>query len=496
MTFWRSFSARLTLALIVLLSAFGALVTGLSIHAVGQYQDEGLQRTSAGLARHIVENWPEITAPNRDAADRQAREALLRMLRVVNPGVQVYVLDAGGRVDAYIGQPGMVRRDRVDLSPVRKFLAGEQFPLRGTDPMGTPDPRLFSAAMFPSRTGDAGPPGYLYIVLDGGPNARSAAQLRDKRIWEGAAVADFVGFIATILVGLFAFRRMTLPLDRLARRMRRYSQGRGADEERAAPSPAPAGDEIAAIEAAFAEMTTRIEGQNARERDQAAAHRQTMAGVAHDLRTPLTVLHGHLEVLADPSPAQAAERKRVVAVALAQSDKVRRLTQQLFELATLQSTDEIAHRERFRLDELVSDVVGKFDLADSRAPVRLGSSPPGAIEIVGDLHLIERALTNLIDNALRHAPTPQPMRVGLRRDGGRAEILFEDDGPGLPSEILRRLNRDLPVRDPLIAREGGGMGGLGLAIAQRVAALHQGRLHALPAPQGGTRLCMSLPLAE
>ena len=89
-----------------------------------------------------------------------------------------------------------------------------------------------------------------------------------------------------------------------------------------------------------------------------------MASVAHDLRTPLTALHGHLEVA---RPATSRQRRAcasgVLQAALAQSNKVRRLSQQLFELAALQSTDQVLHRERFRLDELVADAVQKFELS-------------------------------------------------------------------------------------------------------------------------------------
>jgi len=174
---------------------------------------------------------------------------------------------------------------------------------------------------------------------------------------------------------------------------------------------------------------------------------------------------------------------------------VRRLSQQLFELAALQSTDQVLHRERFCLDELVTDAVQKFELGDVPAPVTLHGPAPGRLELEGDLQLIERALTNLIDNAMRHAPGSAPVRVSLRREGMQAQIVVEDAGPGLPAELLRRLQADQSVREPALARPGGGIGGLGLAIAQRVAVLHGGSLRPLPTLQGGTRLCLALPLA-
>jgi signal transduction histidine kinase len=516
----RSFTSRLTIALALLLLLFGALVALLGRQVVVEQEAESLQRISHRLARHIVEHWPQITLTDVDEADRVARESLLAMLMAVNPGVQVYVLDADGRVSAYLGQPGMVRQPQVDLNPVRQFLAGAALPLRGTDPMGSGVPHIFSAAMFEPRAGDVRPPGYLYIVLDGQARELVASQLSRSRYWQGAGLAAAMGLLFTLLAGALTFRQLTAPLHRLAGRMREYSVRAALPEHAAvdasdhdaatgARDAAPAvGNEVRAIGTAFADMTRRLEAQAARETRLGAAHREMMAGVAHDLRTPLTALHGHLEALSNILPAARnggsradalpAAHERAVAAALAQSNKVRRLTQQLFELASLQSADQVLHRERFRLDELVTDAVQKFDLRlepnEALAPVMLCGPSPGPIECEGDLQLVERALTNLIDNALRHAPGAAPVRVSLQRAGDRAEIVVEDGGPGLPAVLSERLEQGQSLRDPPIARSGGGMGGLGLAIAQRVALLHGGSLQPLPAPAGGTRLCLALPL--
>lgn len=114
----------------------------------------------------------------------------------------------------------------------------------------------------------------------------------------------------------------------------------------------------------------------------------------------------------------------------------------------------------------------------------------------GDLQLIERALSNLLDNAMRHAAGAAPVRVSLRREDGRAEVVVEDSGPGLSTEVLSRLEQGKSLRDPPHQRTSGGIGGLGLAIAQRVAALHGGSLRPLPSAIGGTRLCLALPLTN
>ncbi len=484
-----SFTTRLILMLAVLLLAYAGLIAVLGRGVAAEHEQESLQSLSHGLAQHIVGHWPEITAADPNQADAAARNALLQMLMVVNPGIQVYVLGADGQVAAYIGEPGMVRQPSVDLQPVRAFLAGAALPLRGTDPMGGSTPRIFSAAMFAPRPGQTKPPGYLYIVLDGGAREQVAGHVSLRRVWLGAALVAGVGALLTLLLGAVALHRLTRPLHKLAARMRDYSLHQHAETP---SSIDPRGDEVKAIATAYAGMTQRIEQQAGRELQQASAHREMMASVAHDLRTPLTALHGHLEALAVGTSPQHDRR---LAAALSQSDKVRRLSQQLFELAALQSDHQVLHRERFNLDELVTDAVQKFELGQQPPPVTLAGAPPGRLELDGDLQLIERALSNLIDNALRHAPGGAPVRVSLRRDGASAQILIEDTGPGLPAELLARLDGQRSLRDPPLKRPGGGIGGLGLAIAQRVAQLHGGSLLPLPAPLGGTRLCLALPLA-
>lgn len=496
----RSFTTRLSVALALLLLAYGAFVALLGQQVALQQEQESQQRLSHGLAQHIVGHWPEITLPDRDEAERSARSALLSMLMTVNPGVQVYLLDADGRVQHYIGEPGMVRQHQVDLAVIRSFMEGAALPLRGTDPMGSGIPRVFSAAMFPVRPGDLRPPGYLYIVLDSPARNAVAAQIGAGRLWWGAAAAAAIGLAVTYLLGWLTFRRLTLPLHRLAGELRGYSRlgVSVADDDvpGARPLPQPdGGDEVRALADAFADMTRRIESHAAREQRQVADHREMMASVAHDLRTPLTALHGHLEVLASEVEPAAGRRSAVLQAALAQSRKVGRLSQQLFELAALQSNDQVLHRERFSLDDLVTDAVQKFELSDTPALVTLHGVPPGRLELEGDLQLIERALTNLIDNAVRHAPGNQVVHVSLRREGPQAVIEIEDAGPGLPEELHQRLDRGLSLRDPPIKRSSGGVGGLGLSIAQRVAVLHGGSLRPRPAPRGGTCLCLALPLA-
>ncbi len=423
---------RLALTLALLLLLFGAAMGLLAVQWSREREAVALQRLSSPLAGQIVAHWPVLRSGEVDPADPQALERVIEQLMHVNPGIQVYTLDAEGRVQHYLGEPGMVRTPQVDLAPVRAFLAGRGLPLRGSDPMAAPggaEQRLFSAAMFPARAGDARPPGYLYVVLDGPARQQAASHAADEGRWPLLAAWLGGAGLLTLSLGVLLLRRQA-----------------GQDRERL---------------------------RHEQERLAAATHREHIAQLAHDLRTPLTALHGQIEALPVSEP-----RRR----ALAQSERLGRLTQQLFELATLEAAQELAQRERFALDELVSDTVRKFGDA-----AELAGAAPGRIEVQGDWQLVERALSNLIDNALRHAGR---VRVSLRREGRQAHVEVHDDGPGLPAEWLLRLHEGQSLRG--LRRQGGGLGGLGLAIAQRVAQLHGGHLRPTAGP--GTRLALALPL--
>lgn len=488
----RSFSARLTIALTILLFSYGAFVAILALHVTKEYQQESLQRLSQGLAQHIVKHWPQISATDPNQSDQAQRDALLSMLMVVNPSIQVYILDQNGVLKYYLGDTGLVKQRQVDMKPINDFLNGKPLPIRGTDPMGSGLSRIFSVAKLPARTIDQRPSDLLYIVLDGQNSDLISRQISSLPAWLSALLVGSIGLLVTLCFGALSFRQITFPLRHLAKRMYEYSS-----EERQHTRQTLAvnrGDEVKAIQIAFDNMTNRIESHALKEQQQAKAHREMMASVAHDLRTPLTALHGHLEALDDRATSQNVYRNRLINAALAQSNKVRHLSQQLFELATLQSSEQNILSEQFCLDELVADIVQKFGLNNDPPQVILEGIHPGRIEIEGDLHLIERALSNLIDNAIRHAPHAIPVRVSIRREGDKAQIFIQDSGPGLPEELHHRLEQKQSLREPPIRRASGGIGGLGLAIAQKIAMLHGGSLFPCPSSEIGTKLCLTLPV--
>jgi signal transduction histidine kinase len=160
------------------------------------------------------------------------------------------------------------------------------------------------------------------------------------------------------------------------------------------------------------------------------------------------------------------DRQRYLTRAIAQSTRVGELARQLLELARLESGVMELRIERFALPELVQDVIQKVELVAQARGYRMTTGfGPALPDVLADIGVIERVLTNLLDNATRHAPPGCEVRVEMRSGGTRVEVEVMDTGPGIPPALREGLF-SLPTGLPSAHRPQGT--GLGLVIVHRL----------------------------
>lgn len=480
----RSLYARLALALVAVIGLLGAAGTALAVWAAVRYQDEAEQRLHRDLAPALLTD----TGIFDEAGLTDERvEHIFHVLMVVNPRIEVYLLDGAGRVLAFSAPKGRVVRHRVDVAPVRAFLAGAPLPVYGDDPRSPAGRKVFSAAPLPAA-GDPAAPAYLYVVLGGERYESVFHRLRASGILRlaGGLAAAMVG--TALVIGLLAFRRLTRRLERLDREMAGFRH-HGGD---AAAAPPAGGDEIDRLEATFRAMAERIEGQVAELARHDELRRELVANVSHDLRTPLAALQGYLEtLLIKDETLTPEERRRYLGDAARHGEQLGKLVAQLFELARLDVEEAPLALEPLSLAELSQDVVQKFELAARQRDVTLEARLPGRLPpVVADIRLLERAFGNLIENALAHTPRGGRVVVALAQRDGGVEVRCEDSGEGIPAgELPHVFDRFFRGRG---ARAGGGAG-LGLAIARRIVELHGSRLEVDSVVGRGTTFRFRLP---
>ena len=478
---------RLSLVFAVLLLVCSGTSAWMQVRSNHMHELEVVQGLSRDLAAHIARDTQLMDA---QGLKPEALRQLFSQLMLVNPSVEVYLLDTNGRIVGNAAPAGRLRREQVDLAPVRRLLAGDTLPIVGDDPRSVDGRKVFSAA--PLRV-DGKEAGYLYVVLLGEEHDQYAergatSEALNTALWSIGLVA-----LLCLLAGLTAFALITRPLRRLTETVRQFD----IDGAPVAPPPAPtldkhaSVDEIAMLDAAFRQMQTRLGEQWRSLTHQDQERRELVANISHDLRTPLASLHGYLETLQlKDATLTPEERRRYLGIALDQSRKVGGLAQSLLELVRLEHGFVQPVLEQFSLTDLVQDVFQKFELTAEARQVQLKASfAPGVPAVYADLGLIERVLTNLLDNALRHTPASGDVKIELATQGAFVEVTISDSGPGIACELreglfLRPFNIGGARRD----------GGLGLRIVHRILQLHGCEIRLVDRPGRGAMFCFSLPV--
>ncbi len=405
----RTLYGKLAAALFAVLAFLGALFLIVNLVSTGRF----LQEVNQGLHRDLAAHLLEESIPLADGEiQTEALEHIFHMLMVINPAIEVYLLDPDGTVLAYSAPAGSVLRTDISLAPIRAFLTGSQrLPVLGDDPRDPEGRKVFSAA----RIGPAeAPEGYLYVILGGQQYDSAVAMLRGSHIARLGLAASLAALVFALASGLLLFAAITRRVRLLAEAVDRFRDGGFAEPTGFDPRP-HGDDELGRLHATFGEMAEKMTEQLAELKQTDELRRELVANVSHDLRTPITSLHGYLETLhLKAESLSEEERREYLEIALKHSERLAQLVSQLFELARLESCATTLEMEPFALTELLQDAVQQFRLKAEAKQVRLRAALPEASHRVrADVGLIARVLDNLLDNALRHTPSGGRITVGV-----------------------------------------------------------------------------------
>jgi two-component system sensor histidine kinase MprB len=439
-----SLLAAVGVGLAVLLTSVAAYVTVRS--TLGSQRDETLlERARAAVSTPLGDPrlLAQVPAAALGAAD--LRIALLR-------GRDAQAFSAQGQLSAPpLGNPELaVARGQADQSVRTASIGGEEFRV-----VAVPAGQQFALVLAQStaETEQALHRLRLVLLLVGGA---------------GVALAAYAGLVIA-RTGLRPVERLTLAAEHVAA------------TERLDPIDVQGSDEIARLTSAFNAMLAALAGSRDRQRD-------LVADAGHELRTPLTSLRTNLDLLAQSESGEGlgrAERAELVADVRAQVTELSELVGDLVELA--------------RTDELMSSTVPgeTVDLADvvRRAVERVTRRAPDVRFVTdarpwlmpGDPQSLERAVTNLLDNAAKWSPAGGTVTTSLV--DGRLSV--SDEGPGIADEdlphVFDRFYRSAEAR----TLPGSG---LGLAIVRHAVERHSGTVTAARAPEGGTLMVAEFPL--
>ncbi len=491
---FKSLYSKLAAVVLVLFSLVAILMVTLLIYATGMYHQEVDQKLNVDLAENIVK---EKILIKDGRIDRDALEQIFHMLMVINPSIELYLLDSTGKILEYSAAPGKVKRESVSLIPLNELMAGDiSLPLFGDDPRNPDGQKVFSAAPIHQ---DGKLEGYLYVILEGEKYDSIAHKFQDSFILKVSSWLIVGAVAVTGIIGLLIFDLLTRRLRKLAAGMDEFKRGEHLANidlpyEKETVTP---GDEIDNLSRTFREMALRIEEQIMQLQKNDLMRRELVANVSHDLRTPLATLKAYIETMQlKDFDWSLSERQKYLEIAGKHCQRLSSLVDDLFELASLDAQETNLDLEPFNIAELIQDVVQNYELPAQKKSITLVSNiEKGHSFVIGDIGLVERVLENLISNALRHTPEGGTVSVILNPTDDYMNVQVLDTGDGIPEDALPHIfDRFYKIenKEDISASLSGF--GLGLAIAKRIMDLHGGDLEVDSELHAGTCFTFSFPI--
>jgi signal transduction histidine kinase len=430
---------------------------------------------------------------HNNRVNQEALEDIFHMLMVINPSIEIYLLDTEGTILAFSAAPDKVKRKRVDLGPVRRLLEGHAtIPVSGEDPRSPGGKKVFTAARIPEQ-GEL--QGYLYVILGGETYDSVVHKLKASYILQLSTWMIFASLLFALVAGLVLFASLTGRLKRLANAMDAFRSGtRKAQIEFLPQKSGHRADEIDRLGSTFTQMAARIEDQMEQLQRADATRRELIANVSHDLRTPLATLQGYIETLLLKEDSLGPEERRsYLQTAIKHCERLSILVSELLELAKLDSSDIRVEPEPFNLSELAHDVVQKFQLKAGEKQIALLTKFDKDLPFVNaDIGMIERVLENLIENAIQNTPRGGSISLVLKPQSEDIAIQVSDTGCGIPTEELAHIFDRFYQLDKSRKSEQG-HSGLGLAITKKILELHDRSINVVSALGSGTTFSFQLP---
>lgn len=322
----------------------------------------------------------------------------------------------------------------------------------------------------------SGTGGTAYIVQAYRSNYHTQFALRNLRAMMAALLPLIV--LLTGAFGMFFARVALRPVANMARTIRQIT----AENLSLRLKPPRTRDEIRELADLFNAMLSRLE-------DSFMSERRFIQDVSHELKTPLTIMKGELEV-ALKKPRPAGEYAAILASNLEETEKMSRIVGELLTLARFDNREVRLERARVGLKAILEGAVKSFSGLAEKSGVFIELESQEDAEIEADPGQLSRLFLNLLDNAVKYSPAGGMVKVKIYAEGGRPAVRIADNGSGIPASDLPHIFKRFYRADS--SRSSAGFG-LGLAIAKSIAEAHGADINAESSPGRGAVFTVIFP---
>jgi len=459
---YQRLSLSLLLVFIAIISVFYFWAQELEHKA--RYESE--QHLHLSLAANLARDNPLL---QQGVYDHKALKNLFHTLMVLGPAFEFYFLDPKGNILTHSIAPSLIKRQHVDIRPLIQLTQNTApLPIYGDDPQHNVRKKIFSAA--PVFNGSE-LQGYLYVIVAGERYESAFNRLKSNRNTElsmvmlGAAIL----FLFIVMLGLFAY--FTRPLRRLSVDIKALkSVNFDKNKVKLSHWMNNSNNEVHQLGRVFEQMVDQINHQFTQLEQSDVQRRELLADISHDLRTPLSSLQGYIETLSiKGDDINSEQRQQYIDTALKNSYQLKKLIDQIFELAHLEGGQVSLNLETLNLAELLYDVMAKFTLTLQKKSIKMSIKPEISNVLVhSDIGKLERILSNLIDNAIRHTSKNGNIIIEIQdSDQAQCKVNIIDNGTGIKAEELSYIF-DTRYRASNATQGPEKHTGLGLAITKKL----------------------------
>lgn len=457
---------RLSGALLLILTLVGIAYVSIATYSARKYYQETTQRLNANVAREMLK---EVNPFVDGAVNADAVGKIMHSMMAVNPSLEVYLLDEQGNILKYVVLDKDVRLKSIDMTPVKSFIAdsGKTYIL-GDDPRKPGEQTIFSATEV--RDSTKALQGYVYMVLASEEYANVAGALSASYFMKLGTQTFIIALLAAFGLGIVLIAMLTQNLRSVIQTVKRFEEG-----DYHARIPIKKSGELADLSETFNHMADTILNNIEELKEVDKLRRELIANVSHDLRSPMSVIQGYIETMMIKGDKLSEEdRKKYLEIIFKSSEKLNKLVADLFELTKLEAKQVKLHREEFNFNELLQDTAHQYQLIAEAKGIRLKTDLAKECMVNADIALMQRAIQNLMDNALKYTPENGEVSLKATHNNGKFEVAITNTGKGIPQDQLPHIFDRYFMLDK--EKHGIDGSGLGLAIVKKIIDIHEAEI--------------------
>ncbi|QFI40204.1 HAMP domain-containing histidine kinase [Moritella marina ATCC 15381] len=442
------------------------------------------QTLHKNLAQQIIHYSDDL---QQGDISRSALKPAFHSLMLLGPRYEIYITDNRGQLLVYAAEPSKIKRNNINTAPLERFIKGADYPIYADNPRSPDQQKLFSSAPIFKNSQQIG---YVFVILGGDKYDSIVKNLAFDSDMYKILAALIIFFALAFALLVFIFARLVRPISQLDKDMANFVNSDFSTVSNSIPDQYAA-NEIINLHNNFGSLESKINKQLTQIKSTEQLRREMLSHISHDLKTPLASLKGYLETWLLQYPDAAGTD--FIQVAQKNANQLQRLVEQIIELAQLDSNTVSLYQEPVAVAELAQDVLSKFQLQAQQKNITLSVEPKDpSLQAIADIAKLERVLTNLVDNALRHCQSGDSIKIQLKPKDNQLIISIADSGVGIPKEDVDHIF-DAHFRAKNTVNGQQGNSGLGLAIVAKLLSLHHAHISVSSVLSQGTTFSFSLP---